>query len=433
MTSADPAAFPVTITHKFGDITIDAPPVRVVSIGFVDQDWLLALGVTPIAVRDWYGDQPYATWPWAQDELGGAQPTVLASTDLNFEEIAALQPDLIVGVSAGVTEADYETLSKIAPTLAQPGEYVDYGTPWDVATTLIGEAVGKSAEAAAIIEHVESLYADARAEHPEFEGASAAVAFYFEDMPGAYSSQDSRSRLVSELGFTIPPEFDELAGDAFFFSISNEEISVLDTDVLVWIVSDAAGIDPIRDIAVRPTLRAYAEGRELLTSAELAGAFSFGSPLSIEYALEQLVPELALAVDGDPATPVPSAAAIGVADAAPSTLDDDAQAAADAWSAVFDSTFAFDDKAEHLEDAAALQATVESYAAAGSAMGGISLDPTDVVIEGDSATVTYDVLFGGTAAYTAQTGTLTRIDGVWTVAKAEFCSFMASARNPCPA
>ena len=428
------AAFPVTITHKFGDITIDAAPERVVSIGFTDQDWLLALGVTPIAVRDWYGEQPYATWPWAQDELGDAEPTVLASTELNFEEIAALQPDLIVGVSAGITDADYETLSKIAPTLAQPGEYIDYGTPWDVATTLIGEAVGKRAEAAAIIEHVESLYADARAEHPEFEGASASVAFYFDDMPGAYSSQDSRSRVISDLGFVIPPEFDELAGDAFFFSISNEEISVLDTDVLVWIVSDAAGIDTVRDIALRPTLRAYAEGRELITSVELAGAFSFASPLSIEYALEQLVPELALAVDGDPATPVPSAAAIGVTEAAaPSSVDDDAQAAADAWSAVFDSTVAFDDKAEHLEDAASLQATVESYATAGSAMGGISLEPTDVVIEGDTATVTYDVLFGGTAAYTAQSGTLTRIDGVWTVAKDEFCSFMASARNPCPA
>ena len=36
-----------------------------------------------------------------------------------------------------------------------------------------------------------------------------------------------------------------------------------------------------------------------------------------------------------------------------------------------------------------------------------------------TATVTYDVLFGGTAAYTAQSGTLTRIDGVWTVAKDE--------------
>ena len=137
-TAASAAAFPVTIAHKYGEITIDKEPQRVVSIGFTDQDWLLALGVTPIAIREWYGEQPYATWPWAQDELGDAKPAVLPSAELNFEEIAALQPDLIVGVSSGITESDYATLSEIAPTLAQPGDYVDYGTPWDVTTELIG-------------------------------------------------------------------------------------------------------------------------------------------------------------------------------------------------------------------------------------------------------------------------------------------------------
>jgi iron complex transport system substrate-binding protein len=300
----------VTIENKYGEITIDQEPQRVVSIGFNDQDWLLALGVTPIAVREWYGEQPYATWPWAQDELGDAQPTVLASAELNFEQIAALQPDLIVGVSSGITEAEYATLSAIAPTLAQPGDFVDYGTPWDVTTELIGRAVGKNVEAAAVIDHVNELYAAARAAHPEFEGATAAVTFYFENKPGAYGSQDGRSRIVTDLGFTIPAKFDELAGDSFFFSVSNEEMATLDTDVVIWLVSDDAGVDAVAGITLRPSMRAYAEGRELLASGELSGAFSFGSPLSIEYALEQLVPELALAVDGDPTTAVPSAAAL---------------------------------------------------------------------------------------------------------------------------
>ena len=76
-------------------------------------------------------------------------------------------------------------------------------------------------------------------------------------------------------------------------------------------MSDAAGIEPVKNIALRPSLRAYAEGRELLTSVGARRRFSFGSPLSIEYALERLAPELALPVHGDPATPVPSAAAIG--------------------------------------------------------------------------------------------------------------------------
>jgi len=132
---------------------------------------------------------------------------------------------------------------------------------------------------------------------------------------------------------------------------------------------------------------------------------------------------------------VPSALDIGtVNDAATETsAGTDEEAAAAAFSAVFDSTVTFADKADHLEDANALQATVESYTAAGSAMGGISLVPTATVVDGDTATITYDVLFGTEPAYTAQTGTVTKIGDDWVVSKAEFCAFMASARNACPA
>lgn len=113
-------------------------------------------------------------------------------------------------------------------------------------------------------------------------------------------------------------------------------------------------------------------------------------------------------------------------------LGDDEQAATDAWSLVFDSTVGFDDKAPHLADAEALRGTVESYTTAGAAMGGITLEPTNVVVDGDTATVTYDVLFGDTAAYGGLDGEITRVDGVWTVSREEFCAFMSSARNSCP-
>ena len=105
---ADP--FPVTLTHKFGTTTIDTQPERVVSLGFAGIDNLLALGVKPVAVRYWYGDYPYAAWPWAQDALGDAQPVVLKG-DLNIEQIAALQPDVIMAVSSGITPGRRTTVS----------------------------------------------------------------------------------------------------------------------------------------------------------------------------------------------------------------------------------------------------------------------------------------------------------------------------------
>ena len=59
------AAFPVTLEHKYGSTTIDAAPERVISVGYSEQDPLLALGVAPIAIRDWFGDQPFGVWPWS--------------------------------------------------------------------------------------------------------------------------------------------------------------------------------------------------------------------------------------------------------------------------------------------------------------------------------------------------------------------------------
>lgn len=110
-----------------------------------------------------------------------------------------------------------------------------------------------------------------------------------------------------------------------------------------------------------------------------------------------------------------------------------ADAAGQAWSVAFDSNVGFDEKSKYIEDAEALRPTIEAYTQAGSAMGGITLAPTNVVVDGTTATVTYDVMFGTRSAYQGQTGTISLVDGNWVVARADFCSFMASARNACPA
>jgi iron complex transport system substrate-binding protein len=423
----------MTIEHKFGSTKLDKEPKRVVSIGFSDQDYLLALGVKPVGIREWYGEYPSATWPWAQDELGDAKPTVLASAELNFEQIASLEPDLIVGVSSGMTDTDYQKLARIAPTLAQPKEFIDYGTPWDVTTELIGRAVGRATQAADVVKHVEDLYAKARTDHPEFKGKTAAVAFLFDGSPGAYASQDSRSRVITDLSFTIPAKFDELSKGSFYFSVSNEDISTLDTDVIIWIGGSDADIVAVKGIALRPGLRAYKEGREIAADTLLSGAFSFASPLSIEYVLDKLVPELAVAVDGKPDTAVPSAAAIGAAaPAGAATLTGDENVAADTFATVFDSTVGFDAKAALLAEPDVVKAAAEAYTKAGSAMGGITLKPTAAAITGDSATITYDVLFGSAVAYQSLTKTINRVNGNWVVPTTVFCEFLTAARVPCP-
>ncbi len=66
--------FPVTVQHALGSTTVPQAPQRVVSLGYTDQDAILAFGVVPVAIREFTGNRPGATWPWASDRLQGQQP-----------------------------------------------------------------------------------------------------------------------------------------------------------------------------------------------------------------------------------------------------------------------------------------------------------------------------------------------------------------------
>jgi ABC-type Fe3+-hydroxamate transport system substrate-binding protein len=62
-------AFPVTIKNKYGDTVVKQAPQRVVTVGLVEQDALLALGVVPAATTEWFGEKPGALFPWAKAKL----------------------------------------------------------------------------------------------------------------------------------------------------------------------------------------------------------------------------------------------------------------------------------------------------------------------------------------------------------------------------
>lgn len=290
--SSPAAAGARTIEHKYGSTTVEGVPERVVSVGFNEQDAILALGVVPVGIRDWYGEQPNAVWPWAQDELGGATPAVLPSNEINFEQIAALQPDLIVGISSGMTQEQFATLSEIAPTVPQSAEYVDYGVPWQEQQRVIGLALGREAAAEQLVADVEARFAAARDEHPHWDGANAVVAVAFDNEYSAFGPQDVRARVFSSLGLETKAEVAELAGDSFFTAISKERLDLLDTDVLVWVVNTDADRAAIEADPLVQQLAATREGRSIFLDQQLSGAASFSSVLSLPYLLDELVPQL---------------------------------------------------------------------------------------------------------------------------------------------
>jgi iron complex transport system substrate-binding protein len=295
-TFAQDTAFPITVDHKFGSTTLTEAPQRVVAIGYTEQDLLLAVGVTPVAVRYWYGDETNAIFPWAQDKVEGEMPIVLNMPfgALNYEAILDLEPDLISAVTSGITQEEYDLLSQIAPTIAQSGDYIDFGMPWQEATQLVGDAVGKSAEAAEAVAEVEALFAEARAEHPEFEGKTVAVAYFYESTYGIYTSQDIRGRFFTELGFTVPEELDEIAGDSFYADVSAERIDLLDQDLIAILNLQfiEGGREALEAEPLFSQLTAVQEGRVIYFDEQAENALGFSSPLSLPYALAAALPQL---------------------------------------------------------------------------------------------------------------------------------------------
>ncbi len=297
--TASSATWPVTIEHKFGTTTIDAEPKRVVTAGYTELDTVLALGVTPVGTRAFLGGYDWRQRPWAKADK---TPAIIGDEELNFEAIAAERPDLIVAVNTGMTRSDYRKLSQIAPTVAQTADFIDFGMPWRDQTELIGRALGRSEQAEQVIADVDAKFAAAREAHPEFGKATAILAYGGPDGYGAYATGDTRSRFLTDLGFTIPKAIDKLAGDQFYAQFSQERFRLLDEDAVVM-------YGPEKTIKANPVfgrLDAVREDRIVYLDLgdQIAGALGFSSPLSLPYLVDEIVPKLAAAVDGDPATPV---------------------------------------------------------------------------------------------------------------------------------
>lgn len=295
-------SFPAEASHKFGTTVVPEEPQRIVIAGLSEQDAVLALGYEPIATTEWFGEQPGAIWPWARAAMGKEEPVVLSNSDgFEFEEIAALRPDLIIGTNSGMTKEDYDKFSAIAPTIPGVKGGTDYFSPWDQQTVLIAEALGKKAEGEELVASIEDEYAEVAAEHPEFEGKTATYSQcgFYDGLIYVYPP-GLDTDFLSYLGFTINPKLTplvEVEGEQV--TVSAERLDVIDADTIVFACDEPNSVPGLKKVPTFDKLPAVAEGRAVYTDTVLAAAIYFTSPLSLPYVLEHLTPELAKAVAGE--------------------------------------------------------------------------------------------------------------------------------------
>jgi iron complex transport system substrate-binding protein len=295
-TPAD-SGFPVTVEHKLGTATIEQEPKRVVALDFPSADALLALGVTPVGM--------YAVdyveggiQEWTKPALDGAKPKLIDTADgIPIEEIAALRPDLIVATNTYPLIADvYEELSALAPVVGHVrGPGVD---TWQEDTLLIAKAVGRERRGEELVAAAESKLAAARRDHPEFDGETVSFFNYVAD--GLYvidDEADASIRFFKELGFAgVTDQVADLKGSDARAQVSAERYEVLDAGVVVGTSPDPKALADLRDSRVFSLVPAVERGAYVELDLGPATAMAFPSVLSVPYAADRLVPELAAAM-----------------------------------------------------------------------------------------------------------------------------------------
>jgi iron complex transport system substrate-binding protein len=278
----------VTVKHMFGETKIPGPPKRVVSAGYTEQDDLLAVGVVPVAITNWWGDQPFGVWPWATPKLGGAQPEVLdLSNGIQIDRIGALAPDLIVATNAGVDEETYKKLSEIAPTIAQSGQDAFF-EPWKNQAAAISQAVFKFDEMAGLVKGIEDKFTEVGKNSPRFAGKKVLLLQGTLADDAVHTLTPSwRTDFLTQMGLVVPDTGGSVIPRDKMESVLNA------ADVLVWTTeSDDQQAALLADPTIAK-LTATTSRRNVFTGKDLAGAIAFASPLSYPVVADQLPPELA--------------------------------------------------------------------------------------------------------------------------------------------
>ncbi|GAA0277127.1 iron-siderophore ABC transporter substrate-binding protein [Cryptosporangium japonicum] len=305
------ASFPITIKHALGSTTIEKKPVRVATVNWANEEVPLALGIVPVgfAKANFGDDDTDGLLPWTKaklDELGGdTKPVLFDETDgIDFEAVADTRPDVILAAYSGLTKQDYDTLSKIAPTVAYPE--APWATAWRDTITLESEALGLKSEGEKLIADIESQVKAEVGKHPSIAGKNAMFITHIDpaDLSKVtyYTAHDTRVQFFGDLGLKDAPAVEKASQSSkeFSGSLSSEQIQELnDVDIMVsYGDADNKLLSQLQADPLLGKIPAIKRGSVVFFpgSGPLATAAN-PTPLSISYVTKDYVELLAAAAD----------------------------------------------------------------------------------------------------------------------------------------
>lgn len=307
--ASDTNAFPVTITHAFGETTITEKPTRVATVAWANHEVPLALGVVPVGMSKaaWGDDDGDGVLPWVEDkltELDAKTPVLFDEADgIDFEAVADTRPDVILAAYSGLTKEEYQKLSKIAPTIAQPG--LPWATTMNDMIEMESEALGLKAEGDALVKKLDAEIEESLEDHPALAGKKFLFSYVDpKDMSqiGFYTTHDTRPGFLLDLGLPAPALVAERSAKSktFYETVSSEKASELD-DVDVFVgygQGDGSTVAALQADPLIGKIPAIKKGAvAILEDSTPLAASANPSPLSIGWGIDKYFDLLAAAAE----------------------------------------------------------------------------------------------------------------------------------------
>lgn len=298
--------YPITIEHALGTTVLTKKPVRVATVNWANHEVPLALGVVPVgfAAANFGDDDGDGLLPWVSEklaELGAAVPVLFDEGDgIDFEAVAATQPDVILAAYSGLTQEDYDTLSLIAPTVAFPE--AAWATDWRDTIRFNSAGMGMAAEGDALIASIEAEMAATVAGFPQLSGRKVMFVTHLDttdlSMVRFYTTNDTRVKFFEDLGLQMPQSVIEASqGDSFSGEVSAEQIDRFDDVELIVTYGGQELIDALNADPLTSKMPAVASGAIVTLGNNPLGTAANPTPLSISWVLRDYVEMLAAAVD----------------------------------------------------------------------------------------------------------------------------------------
>ncbi len=209
------------VEHALGETCVPETVVRVVALETGELDSAVALGVPPVGAGSWLAaDDP---WPEYLEAALGETTYIGLGDAPNLEAIVALKPDLILG-SRERHGSLYGQLSKIAPTVFTE----TVGVVWKENLLVHGEALGKGAEARALLSAYETRAREFRRSLGDARPEVSIVRF----LPGeirVYQKATFSGTILADVGLPRPPTGDV---EGFAASITEEGVPEVGGDVI---------------------------------------------------------------------------------------------------------------------------------------------------------------------------------------------------------